>query len=106
LVASGNCANRFWQWSRKASTLLSSSNIRAQASTLPAELMAQIPCDANALIAQQLATSVTDDLITPAAQRAMELAFAGLQKGLDSVINAVLKQIQGAETLQLRIIGF
>jgi hypothetical protein len=48
--------------------------------------------DANALVAQQIATPVTDDIITPAVQKAMEQAFSGFQKGLDAVINASLKQ--------------
>jgi hypothetical protein len=46
--------------------------------------------DANALVAQQIAHPVSEDLITPAIQQAMEQAFFGFQKGLDAVINAQL----------------
>jgi hypothetical protein len=53
--------------------------------------------DARALVAQQLATPVTDDLITPAVQKAMEQAFAGFQKGLDAVINSALQQFADAQ---------
>jgi HK97 family phage major capsid protein len=53
--------------------------------------------DANALVAQQIAQPVTDDIITPAVQKAMEQAFAGFQKGLDAVINASLKSFQDAQ---------
>src|SRR5260370_30029747 len=35
--------------------------------------------DANALVAQQIAQPVTDDIITPAVQKAMEQAFSGFQ---------------------------
>jgi hypothetical protein len=63
----------------------------------PGERIDVSESDANALIAQQLATPVTDDLITPAVQRAMEQAFSGFQKDLDAVINAALKQFQGAQ---------
>src|SRR5229473_6931895 len=45
--ASGNWVNRLALWSRKASTLLSSSNAIVQASTLPAELTTQMPCGAS-----------------------------------------------------------
>ena len=54
--------------------------------------------DANALVTQQIAAPVTDDLITPAVQKAMETAFAGFQKGLDAVINAQLKAFADAQT--------
>jgi HK97 family phage major capsid protein len=54
--------------------------------------------DAHMLISQQLAQPVTDDLITPAVQRAMEQAFSGFQKGLDAVITTALKQFQDAQT--------
>jgi len=37
--------------------------------------------DANALVAQQIAHPVTDDIITPAVQKAMEQAFSGFHKG-------------------------
>ncbi len=47
----------------------------------PGERIDASESDANALIAQQLATPVTDDLITPAVQKVMEQAFAGFQKG-------------------------
>jgi HK97 family phage major capsid protein len=63
----------------------------------PGERIDVSESDANALIAQQLATPVTDDLITPAVQRAMEQAFSGFQKGLDAVINAALKQFADAQ---------
>ncbi len=53
--------------------------------------------DANALIAQQLAAPVHDDLITPAVQKAMEQAFSGFQKGLDAVINQALKSFADAQ---------
>ena len=58
--------------------------------------------DANALVAQQIATPVADDIITPAVQRAMEQAFSGFQKGLDAVINASLKQFQDAQARSRR----
>jgi HK97 family phage major capsid protein len=64
----------------------------------PGERIDVSESDANALIAQQLATPVTDDLITPAVQKAMEQAFAGFQKGLDAVINTALKQFADAQT--------
>jgi hypothetical protein len=35
--------------------------------------------DANALVAQQIAHAVSEDLIAPAIQKAMEQAFAGFQ---------------------------
>jgi hypothetical protein len=54
--------------------------------------------DANALVAQQIAPPVSEDLITPAIQKAMEQAFAGFQKGLDAVINAQLTAFQNAQT--------
>jgi HK97 family phage major capsid protein len=54
--------------------------------------------DAEALVAQKLAQPVTDDLITPAVQKAMEQAFGGFQKGLDAVIAEALKQFQSAQT--------
>jgi hypothetical protein len=54
--------------------------------------------DAKALIANSTAQAVSDDLITPAVQKAMEQAFAGLQKGLDAVINTALKQFQDAQS--------
>jgi hypothetical protein len=50
--------------------------------------------DANAFVAQQIAHPVSDDLITPAIQKAMEQTFAGFQKGLDDVINAQLTAFQ------------
>jgi hypothetical protein len=46
----------------------------------PGERIDVSESDANALIALQLATPVTDDLITPAVQRAMEQAFSGSRK--------------------------
>ena len=64
----------------------------------PGERIDASESDANALIAQQLATPVTDDLITPAVQKAMEQAFAGFQKGLDAVINTALKQFADAQS--------
>ncbi len=54
--------------------------------------------DAQMLIRQQIAQPVTEDLITPAVQKAMEQAFGGFQKGLDAVINTALKQFQDAQT--------
>jgi hypothetical protein len=45
----------------------------------PGERIDVSESDANALIAQQLANPVTDDIITPAVQKAMETEFAGLQ---------------------------
>jgi HK97 family phage major capsid protein len=47
---------------------------------------------------QQLAQPVTDDLITPAVQKAMETAFHGFQKGLDAVITEALKSFQNAQS--------
>jgi HK97 family phage major capsid protein len=64
----------------------------------PGERIDVSESDANALIAQQLATPVTDDLITPAVQKAMEQAFTGFQKGLDAVIQTALKQFQDAQS--------
>jgi HK97 family phage major capsid protein len=54
--------------------------------------------DAQTLVAQQLAVPVSDDLITPAVQKAIEQAFGGFQKGLDQVINTALKQFADAQT--------
>jgi HK97 family phage major capsid protein len=54
--------------------------------------------DAQMLFAQQIAQPVTDDVITPAVQKAMEQAFGGFQKGLDAVINASLKSFQEAQS--------
>ena len=64
----------------------------------PGERIDVSEADASALIAQQLAVPVTDDLITPAVQKAMEQAFAGFQKGLDAVIQTALKQFQDAQS--------
>jgi HK97 family phage major capsid protein len=61
--------------------------------------------DAAALVAQQLAQPVSDDLITPAIQKAMEQAFAGFQKGLDAVIGTALKQFQDAQAQSRRVGG-
>jgi hypothetical protein len=58
--------------------------------------------DANALVAQQIASPVTDDLITPAVQRAMEQAIAGFQRGRGAVINASLKSFQDAQAKSRR----
>jgi hypothetical protein len=58
--------------------------------------------DANALVAQQIAHPVSEDLITPAIQKAMEQAFAGFQKGLDAVINAQLTAFQNAQAKSRR----
>src|SRR6185312_9922760 len=54
--------------------------------------------DAQMLFTQQIAQPVTDDVITPAVQRAMEQAFGGFQKGLDAVITTALAQFQDAQT--------
>jgi HK97 family phage major capsid protein len=54
--------------------------------------------DAQMLFTQQIAQPVTDDVITPAVQRAMEQAFAGFQKGLDAVITTALAQFQDAQS--------
>lgn len=64
----------------------------------PGERIDVSDSDAGALIAQQIAGPVTDDLITPAIQKAMEQAFTGFQKGLDAVINQALKQFADAQT--------
>jgi HK97 family phage major capsid protein len=64
----------------------------------PGERIDVSDSDAHALFAQQLAQPVTDDLITPAVQKAMEQAFAGFQKGLDAVISTALKQFQDAQS--------
>jgi HK97 family phage major capsid protein len=64
----------------------------------PGERIDVSDSDAAALIAQQLAAPVSDDLITPAIQKAMEQAFGGFQKGLDAVINQALKQFADAQT--------
>jgi HK97 family phage major capsid protein len=53
--------------------------------------------DAAALVKEQIASPVSDDLITPAVQKAMEQAFQGFQKGLDAVIHSALKQFQDAQ---------
>jgi hypothetical protein len=58
--------------------------------------------DANALVAQQIAHPVSEDLITPAIQKAMEQAFAGFQNGLDAVINAQLTAFQTAQAKSRR----
>jgi HK97 family phage major capsid protein len=54
--------------------------------------------DANLLIKDGFATAVSDDLITPAVQKAMEQAFGGFQKGLDAVIASALAQFQDAQS--------
>src|SRR6516225_967449 len=54
--------------------------------------------DAQALFAQQLAQPVTDDLITPAVQKAMEQAFQGFQKGQGAVIGSALKSLNRSRT--------
>ncbi len=69
----------------------------------PGERIDVSEADANALVAQSLAQPVTDDLITPAVQKAMEQAFAGFQKGLDAVINTALKQFQDAQSQSRRL---
>jgi HK97 family phage major capsid protein len=58
--------------------------------------------DGNLLIKDGVATPVTDDLITPAVQRAMEQAFGGFQKGLDAVIQTALKQFADAQSKSRR----
>jgi HK97 family phage major capsid protein len=63
----------------------------------PGERIDVSDADAHALVAQQLAQPVSDDIITPAVQKAMEQAFAGFQKGLDAVIGTALKQFQDAQ---------
>jgi HK97 family phage major capsid protein len=64
----------------------------------PGERIDVSESDANALIAQHLAQPVTDDLITPAVQKAIEQAFGGFQKGLDQVITTALAQFQDAQS--------
>jgi HK97 family phage major capsid protein len=71
----------------------------------PGERIDVSDADANALVAQQLAQPVSDDLITPAIQKAMEQAFAGFQKGLDAVIGTALKQFQDAQAQSRRVGG-
>jgi len=63
----------------------------------PGERIDVSEADAHALVSQQLAQPVSDDIITPAIQKAMEQAFAGFQKGLDAVIGTALKQFQDAQ---------
>jgi HK97 family phage major capsid protein len=63
----------------------------------PGERIDVSEADAHALVAQQIAHPVTDDIITPAVQKAMEQAFAGFQKGLDAVIGTALQQFQDAQ---------
>src|SRR5436190_19944807 len=58
--------------------------------------------DGNLLIKAGVATAVTDDIITPAVQKAMEQAFGGFQKGLDAVIQTALKQFADAQTKSRR----
>jgi hypothetical protein len=48
--------------------------------------------DAKSLIAQQLAVSVKDDLITPAVSKVLESAFAKITQSLDGIINASLRE--------------
>jgi hypothetical protein len=57
---------------------------------------------AKALVAQEIATPIADDLITPAVQKAMEQAFAGFQKSLDAVIQTALAQFQNAQSKSRR----
>src|SRR5947209_1430293 len=59
--------------------------------------------DATALVAQQIATPVTDDFITPAVQKAMERAFTGFQKGLDSAIQSALTQFKDSQSQSRRL---
>src|SRR5579884_1605210 len=53
--------------------------------------------DAQHLIAQQVATPVADDLITPAVSRALEGAFTKFTQSLDGIVNASLKAFQDAQ---------
>jgi hypothetical protein len=58
--------------------------------------------DANALVAQQIAHPVSEDLITPAIQKAMEQAFAGFRQGKGAVINTQLSAFQNAQAKSRR----
>jgi hypothetical protein len=54
--------------------------------------------DGRSLIEQQIATPVTDDLITPAVSRALEGAFTKFTQSLDGIINASLRAFQDAQS--------
>jgi HK97 family phage major capsid protein len=69
----------------------------------PGERIDVSETDAAALVRQQIATPVSDDLITPAVQKAMEQAFTGFQKGLDAVVQSALRQFQDAQSQSRRL---
>jgi HK97 family phage major capsid protein len=63
----------------------------------PGERIDVSESDAQHLIAQQVATPVADDLITPAVSRALEGVFTKFTQSLDGIINASLKAFQDAQ---------